>query len=81
MFRSFFERIVEACAEAGLVRGDELFFDSIKVEANAAVDSLAPRWVVEAHLGGLFEEKTPEEGCSASGVGATTTCLPSRRPR
>jgi transposase len=56
VFRRFFERIVEECAKAGLVRGDELFFDSTKVEANAAVDSLAPRWAVEAHLGELFDE-------------------------
>ncbi len=42
-FRRFFERIVEECFEAGLVRGKELFFDATKVEANAAVDSLAPR--------------------------------------
>jgi transposase len=56
VFRRFFERIVEECVEAGLVRGDELFFDSTKVEGNAAVDSLAPRWAVEAHLGELFDE-------------------------
>ncbi len=61
VFRRFFERIVEKCFEAGLVRGKELFFDATKVEANAAVDSLAPRWAVEAHLGGLFEE-APAEG-------------------
>jgi transposase len=28
VFRLFFERIVEECAKAGLVRGDEMFFDS-----------------------------------------------------
>ena len=43
-FRRFFEEIVELCVEAGLVWGEELYFDSTKVEANAAVDSLAPRW-------------------------------------
>jgi transposase len=45
IFRSFFERIVEECVEAGLVRGEELFIDSTKVEADAAVDSLAPQMV------------------------------------
>jgi hypothetical protein len=55
------------------VWGKELFFDSTKVEADAAVGSLAPRWAVEAHLEGLFEaegayspqeegEDVPEEG-------------------
>ncbi|MDY7096462.1 MAG: IS1182 family transposase [Acidobacteriota bacterium] len=62
VFRLFFERIVEECVEAGLVRGNELFFDSTKVEGNAAVDSLAPRWAVEAHLAGLFEEGPAEDG-------------------
>ena len=55
IFRRFFERIVEECAEAGLVWGEELFVDATKVEADAAVDSLAPRWFVEAHLHDLFE--------------------------
>ena len=35
VFRRFFERIVEECIEAGLVWGEELFFDATKVEANA----------------------------------------------
>src|SRR5215208_4974220 len=61
VFRRFFERIVEECFEAGLVRGEELFFDSTKVEADAAVDSLAPRWFVEAHLQDLFEEDAGED--------------------
>jgi transposase len=61
VFRRFFERIVEECAKAGLIRGDELFFDSTKVEANAAVDSLAPRWAVEAHLADLFEGEPAED--------------------
>jgi hypothetical protein len=78
VFRCFFERIVEKCVEAGMVRGDELFFDSTKVEGDAAVDSLAPRWVVEAHLGELFEEEVP--GASnekiAEPTGASPTTLP-----
>jgi transposase len=61
VFRRFFERIVEMCVEAGLVRGEELFIDSTKVEADAAVDSLAPRWFVEAHLQGLFGEDAIED--------------------
>src|SRR3712207_3084503 len=57
VFRDFFERIVEMCVEAELVRGKELFFDSTKVQADAAVDSLAPSWFVEAYLQDLFEEE------------------------
>ena len=67
VLRRFFEWIVEECVEAGLVRGEELFFDSTKVEGNAAVDSLAPRWAVEAHLGGLFEEGQEGEHGPAEG--------------
>src|SRR3954451_3049944 len=61
IFRRFFEEIVELCVEAGLVWGEELYFDSTKVEANAALDSLAPRWAVEAHLDELFDEEEEEE--------------------
>ena len=51
------------CFEAGLVRGEELFFDSTKVKANADIDSLASRFLVETHLSRLFEgSSTPEEG-------------------
>jgi transposase len=35
VFRRFFERIVELCVEAGLVWGEELYFDATKVDANA----------------------------------------------
>jgi transposase len=56
IFRHFFERIVEECFEAGLVRGEELYFDSTKVEANADVDSLHSRSIAENHLKELFEE-------------------------
>ena len=52
VFRRFFERIVEECAEAGLVWGEELFFDATKVEANASLDSTRSRSLV----GGRLEE-------------------------
>src|SRR5215218_2987286 len=54
IFRTFFERIVEQCIAAGLVWGRELYFDATKVEANASLDSVAPRFAVEAHLARLF---------------------------
>ena len=76
VFRRFFEEIVGRCAEAGLVRGEELFFDSTKVEGNAAVDSLAPRWAVEAHLRELFEE-APPVGCGTPAEEADAAVLPS----
>jgi len=56
IFQRFFERVVELCQQAGLVWGKELFFDATQVRANAHVDSLMPRWYLEAkaHLDELF---------------------------
>jgi transposase len=70
VFRRFFEEIVQRCAEAGLVRGEELFFDSTKVEADADVGSLASRRLVENHLGGLFGEDPPGSGTAEPEVEA-----------
>jgi transposase len=68
VFRRFFEVVVEQCQQAGLVWGRELYFDATHVLANAALDSLVPRFAVEArtaihaHLDALFaEEPTQHE--------------------
>jgi transposase len=62
IFRRFFERIVQECAQAGLVWGEELFFDSTKVAANASLESVRSRSLVEGrleeHLLGVFPENT-----------------------
>jgi transposase len=57
VFREFFERIVEMCVEEGLVWGEELYFDATKVDANASLDSIAPRFYMEEHLDELFTEE------------------------
>src|SRR5215468_9281911 len=54
VFRRFFEAIVERCQAAGLVWGKELYCDGTKVEANASLDSVKPRFAVEAHVESLF---------------------------
>ncbi len=56
VFRRFFEHVVELCVDAGLVWGEELFFDATKVRANAAMASVVPRLreVVDGHLVELF---------------------------
>ena len=68
IFRRFFETIVEQCIEAGLVWGRELYFDATKVDANASLDSLKPRFAVEAHLEHLFaaERTSPSVGHDAA---------------
>src|SRR6266566_3745340 len=62
VFRRFFETVVDQCQQAGLVWGKELYADATKVQANAAVSSLKPRFAVEAHLENLFAPgKTNEQ--------------------
>src|SRR5215207_4660108 len=61
VFRRFFEAIVEQCRAAGLVWGKELYFDATQVNANASLDSIAPRFAVEAHLGELFTTAGPDQ--------------------
>src|SRR3954447_6056007 len=62
IFRHFFETIVAQCVEAGLVWGEELSIDATKVAANAAMDSLRPRFAVEAHLAQLFATDEGDNG-------------------
>ena len=71
IFRRFFERIVEECVDAGLVWGEELYFDATKVEANASMESRVPRFSAEAHLGELFEH----EGAPETEAGGETSEL------
>ena len=64
VFARFFERVVDLCQDAGLVWGRELFFDATKVRANAALDSLVPRFSHEAttHVAELFaDDRAPED--------------------
>jgi len=63
VFRRFFDAIVEQCQQEKLVWGRELYIDSTQVNANADLDSLTPRFAVEAraamqaHLAALFAEE------------------------
>jgi transposase len=56
VFQRFFARIGERCQAAGVVWGRERYFDGTKIRANAAMDSLVPRWYWQAkqHLEALF---------------------------
>src|SRR5215211_3024785 len=57
VFQLFFEHIVALCIQAGLVWGEELYFDSTKVQANANVNGMIDRakYETEQHLNELFE--------------------------
>jgi transposase len=67
VFRRFFETVVEQCRQAKLIWGKELYIDATKVNANADLDSLVPRFAVEAreafqaHLAALFAEVPQDE--------------------
>jgi transposase len=67
VFRRFFDTIVEQCQQAKLVWGKELSIHSTQVNANADLDSLTPRFAVEArealqhHLSALFAQETVQQ--------------------
>lgn len=58
VFQRFVEQ-VDLCQEAGLGWGRELYFDGTKVEANAGVPSLIPRFDYDAttHVADLFQDE------------------------
>src|SRR4051812_27838642 len=78
VFRRFFEAVVEQCVAAGVVWGKELYIDSTDVDANASIDSLQPRFAVEAHLARLFEEEdnADDDGNDDPDGNSGPACLP-----
>jgi transposase len=68
VFRCFFEAVVEQCIAAGLVWGRELYIDATKVAANASLESVGPRFAVEAHLVALFGESAVGADDGTGGV-------------
>jgi transposase len=72
IFERFFERVVDLCQDTGLVRGRELYFDATKIEANAALDSLVPRFyhAATAHVADLFADDASTEAAKADPEGA-----------
>lgn len=55
-FRSFFERVVWQCVEAGLVDSRKVFVDSSLVDANASNNSVVDTQSLEVHLRGVYEQ-------------------------
>jgi hypothetical protein len=80
LFQRFFEAIVDQCQQAGLVWGKELYVDATKVNANASLDSVKPRFAVDSHLRELFstEEKgEPEQASHVEPSLSTRAAFPS----
>src|SRR5947209_9431279 len=89
VFRRFFDAIVEQCQQEKLVWGKELYVDSTQVNANADLDSLTPRFAVEAreamqaHLAALFaledaqpeQQEAPGDSADTRRVEATSTAV------
>ena len=80
LFQRFFEKVVDLCQDAGLVWGRELSFDATKVEANADLDSLVPRFyhAARTHVGGLFADQLAAE--APEPAAADAAALPSVVP-
>jgi transposase len=79
LFRRFFDAIVEQCQQAGLVWGKELYVDATKVNANASLDSVKPRFFVEEHLKNVFgtqSEEGSEQTDQPMSQAETTASLP-----
>ena len=73
IFKSFFERIVVQCVEAGLVEGSKIFMDSSLIDANASNESVLDTkslkhqlhenyWKLEARLEEVGESADPSRG-------------------
>jgi transposase len=56
LFRSFFERIVWQCVEAGLVDGKKLFCDSSLVQADASCNSIVDTQGLKRYLNPAYRE-------------------------
>ena len=79
-FQRFFEKVGDLCQEADLVWGRELFFDATKIQANADLDSLVPRFFhkAKAHVAEVFADAPP---AVAETVEAMRDDLPARVSR
>src|SRR3954465_13185484 len=79
VFQRFFEHGVDRCQQAGLLWGRELFFDATKVRANAALNSVVPRFYWQAktqaneHLAALFtgDSATAPDDVAAPGTASS----------
>jgi transposase len=78
IFQRFFEKIVDLCQEAGLVWGRELYFDATKVEANAGIPSLIPRFYYDAtmHVADLFTDEAEDNAPHDTDLPPDVVALP-----
>jgi transposase len=70
IFHKFFEHIVELCIDAGLVWGEEVFFDGSMIYANANAEAQVPQFywqAVQEHLDETFEAQS-EWGATQSQI-------------
>jgi transposase len=74
VFERFFEKVIDLCQELGLVWGRERYFDATKVEANADLDSLVPRFYYDttANVADLFADELATNPAAADAAGVPT---------
>src|SRR5207245_2883379 len=83
VFRRFFDAIVEQCQQEKLIWGRELYIDGTQVNANADLDSLTPRFAVEAraamqaHLATLFFAEDAQQEASGDCAGTSNAAATS----
>ena len=71
-FKTFFERIVWQCAQAGLVDGGKLFMDSSMVQANASNNSVVNQESLKRYLNKsyrILESRLEQQAQSSSSEG------------
>jgi transposase len=73
VFQRFFEKIGDLCQHARLIWGRELSFDATKVEANAGIPSLIPRFYHDAKSS-VACSRTSSLHRTSNQQPSTTTC-------
>ena len=56
LFKTFFERVVWQCVEAGLVDGSKLFVDSSLIRADASANSVVKKDAMQLHIAGSYQQ-------------------------
>jgi transposase len=90
VYQAFFAEIVRQCERAGLIRGDRLYLDSTLVEADASLESLGSRALVEQlapvdeHVAAVWDENPPAadaDGKPAAPTEPASVPAPPTEPR
>lgn len=81
-FKSFFERIVWQCVEAGLVDGNKLFIDTSLIDANASNNSVVDRHSLKRYINDSYHslEERLEDAQAAKSTPANSRYVSATDP-